>query len=124
MTVKVDQKLIKQAQDSHKRFWGDAHHDRLIDQAIEEMAELTKALLKWRRALSKEPNPLLTPDATLDEVEKELADVFLCFELLTDELGVNVIEMGRRISRRAGRLKGKLDREMEALAERAARAPR
>ena len=48
--------------------------DKQIDIAIEEMSELTKALLKDRRYHTEQ---------TKKDVTEEMADVFICLEQLT-----------------------------------------
>lgn len=49
-----------------------------VDMAIEEMSELTKALLKYRRAINADPNylPKEVPEL-IDGIREEMADVII-----------------------------------------------
>ena len=75
--------------------------DHQIDIAIEEMAELTKALLKDRRHHSPE---------TVTDITEEMADVYICLA----ELAIifeNRSEVEDMIDRKLQRLKKRLNDE-------------
>jgi NTP pyrophosphatase (non-canonical NTP hydrolase) len=60
----------------HKDYWGEQHKARVVDQLIEEMAELTKELMKARRGGDNK-----------SEILRELCDVLLCLEYLGQDEG-------------------------------------
>lgn len=78
----------------------------LLEQAAEEAAELSQALLKYIRAagLSNNVTPTCSHDAAAD-VEEEFADLCLCMQLLGVE-DVDKKTMSRKLERWTKRLKG------------------
>ena len=56
--------------------------DSQIDMAIEEMSELTKALLKYRRAVKSGNNVVLRKIVAKNDVSEEMADVYIMLEQL------------------------------------------
>jgi len=60
---------------AHKRYFGDGHYDRVVDQLLEEMAELSVELLKRRRNDVRSTRP--------DNTRAEIFDVLLCLEFLS-----------------------------------------
>jgi len=77
--------------------WGDSAQ---VDMAIEEMSELTKALLKYRRAGSNELKLRREHDAILDE----MADVKIMMAQLEILYGSPDNEEFAKLCRLAGRL--------------------
>jgi len=78
-----------------------------VDMAIEEMSELTKALLKERRALNSQ-DPEAQEQATMN-IADEMADVIIMLTQLTMifENRADVQEIiNRKLVRQAARLKG------------------
>ena len=78
----------------------------LLEQAAEEAAELSQALLKYIRAvgLSNNVTPLDSYDAA-DDVEEEFADLCLCMQLLGVE-EADKKTMSKKLERWSKRLKG------------------
>lgn len=68
---------IAEAIREHRVAWGDDHEERVIDQAIEEMAELIVALKKLKRAKVGDAAGG-SERAAMVRVHEELADVLLC----------------------------------------------
>lgn len=93
----VETNVVNQAHAAHRDVWKEKSHDRTVDQLIEEMAELTKALLKKRRNLG-----------TSVEVRAELADVCLALEFLGKDLGIDRQDLLTHVSSIAGSLEIKL----------------
>ena len=62
---------IRQGIASHIRRYGLAHEHRVIDQCLEEMAELQQELCKMKRGIG-------SPDRVMDE----MSDLLLCLEFL------------------------------------------
>lgn len=86
------------AYETHKRVYGEQHHDRLVDQAIEEMAELTAKLVQQRRGRAV---------GNLDIIE-EAIDVTLCLDFLLRDLHVGYRDAQLLASELAGKLDTKL----------------
>jgi NTP pyrophosphatase (non-canonical NTP hydrolase) len=61
----TDEEKLDECYRAHKQFWGPRHHARVVDQLIEEMAELTKELMKQRRG------------GEIPRIREELADVLI-----------------------------------------------
>jgi hypothetical protein len=80
---------------THRRAWGDDHYARGVDQAIEEMAELTTALLHERRGRSA---------ATRETVLGEIADVCLCLELIGQHHKITRAELLSVVTEKAVKL--------------------
>lgn len=78
----------------------------LLEQAAEEAAELSQALLKYIRAvgLSNNVTPIDSYDAA-DDVEEEFADLCLCMQLLGVE-EADKKTMSKKLERWSKRLKG------------------
>lgn len=78
----------------------------LLEQAAEEAAELSQALLKYIRAvgLSNNITPIDSYDAA-DDVEEEFADLCLCMQLLGVE-EADKKTMSKKLERWSKRLKG------------------
>lgn len=78
----------------------------LLEQAAEEAAELSQALLKYIRAvgLSNNVTPINSYDAA-DDVEEEFADLCLCMQLLGVE-EADKKTMSKKLERWSKRLKG------------------
>lgn len=91
--------IIDDAVESHRLVHAQQHFDRLTDQAIEEMSELTKELLKLRRKKSA---------ATADNIVSEMADVLICLEFIGRALAVAESGMISLVASRANRLSGEL----------------
>ena len=88
--------------------------DNQIDKAIEEMAELTKALLKLRHARNK-PKSVFAEDykKAFENVIEEIADVSIRMaqmEIIFGELDV-AREAGKKLARLERRIKGGEDHE-------------
>ena len=81
----------------HQRVWKDGHQYRIDDQLIEEMAELTKALLKKRRGLGGD-----------QEIKDEIVDVCICLEFLGRSLPFRAAELAREADDKAGELLDRL----------------
>lgn len=62
---------IGQAYFTHQDYWKLDHSDRVVDQLLQEMAELQKELLKDRLGRGDRA-----------QIAKEMADVLLCLEFL------------------------------------------
>lgn len=96
----VGTNAVEQALFTHREYWREKHQDRVVDQLIEEMSELTKALLKKRRGFD-------VPD---DDVKGEIADVCICLEFLGQGLGFENEELRVRVGKIAGDLEFKLEK--------------
>lgn len=82
------------------------HTRDLLEQAAEEAAELTQALLKLIRAEKLSDNPTtVTLDQAVEQVTEELSDVMLCMRLLGFEADEYI--MDAKLERWANRLEGK-----------------
>lgn len=95
-----DSEEIEAGVHAHRRFHGEGHEARLSDQLIEEMAELTKELLKKRRGKGSD-----------FRITEEMADVLVCLEYLGRALGIEAVDMARlvdacsaKVRQEAGRL--------------------
>jgi NTP pyrophosphatase (non-canonical NTP hydrolase) len=80
----------------------------LLCQLAEEAAELSKAALKLRRAITGfNPTPV-TVDQARDNLVEEMADVYLCLDLLGFRSFENLCTTGeievKKLQRWAGRL--------------------
>jgi len=87
MIIKTN--TVDRAYASHKKTWGILHEDRVVDQCIEEMAELTQALMKRRRRQSRVTTLPVTEASSKSEEEAilgELVDVCLCLEFISRDL--------------------------------------
>ena len=73
---KLDEAIIK-----HMNINKDDSYNRFVDQTIEEMAELTKILIKERRGRDVQKDIL-----------QEMADVVICIECLLRGKGINLEE--------------------------------
>lgn len=82
----------------HKRYWLEKHYGRFIDQLIEEMSELTKAVLKDRRSGKTSPAALAN----------EIADVLLCIDYLLDAEGISRQEITSLVDEKAQNVTRKL----------------
>lgn len=82
--------------------------DFQVDIAIEEMSELTKALLKHRRACSGFNKSNINPEAARDDIYEEIADVIIALCQLiaifggTDEINNIIKTKIERFERRLG----------------------
>lgn len=79
------------------------------DQLIEEMAELTQALIKFRRATGHGCHTPVSQQDAIDGVIEETADVIVCLSQLTGNFSNHqirqVIEItGRKINRQLERI--------------------
>jgi NTP pyrophosphatase (non-canonical NTP hydrolase) len=91
----------------HKQFWGHRHHARVVDQLIEEMAELTKELMKQRRGFS-------------GRILDELSDVLICLLFVgQDEAGDHDVgeEIEERMMETVRRLSSDLRQWMDTAPE-------
>ena len=78
----------------------------LLEQAAEEAAELSQALLKYIRAAGLNNNFTIIPSSDAsDNVEEEFADLCLCMQLLGVE-EADKKTMGKKLERWCKRLKG------------------
>jgi NTP pyrophosphatase (non-canonical NTP hydrolase) len=111
---------IGEAIREHRATWGDGHEERVIDQAIEEMAELTVALQKLKRAKLGVALHGDSEAVAMQRVREELADVILCLHFagvmwdiprwammervadLAKALTVKVRELRKRMSSKGG----------------------
>ena len=91
--VIVEGFALELALERHRSFWAPHHLDRGVDQVIEEMAELTQALLHSRRG-----------ELNREEVVDEIADVCLCLELVAREFTMGRNELLERVASKAARL--------------------
>lgn len=85
---------------AHKRFYGERHLERLVDQTIEEAAELIQALAKYKREVMHEHRNTISTSRIVEEA----ADLTLCvnhflravnyeapaFETLVEDLGAKL----------------------------------
>ena len=80
--------------------------DSQVDMAIEEMSELTKALLKHRRAISN-PNPdILEFNSIISNIHEEMADVQIMLDQLYIIFGTPIKQRFQKIARLKERLDG------------------
>jgi len=90
---------IDEAYRSHKRYWGVAHHGRILDQLVEESAELIQAIMKYKRR-----------EVIYDRVEEGIADVLLCIDFFLRDIQ-DEQAMRDRVSALAFKLKQEIERE-------------
>lgn len=83
---------------THKRVYGPGHYDRLVDQAIEEMGELTTKLMQRRRGR----------DVKTDAIVEEIVDVTLCLDFLLRDFCVSADMIRGEASQLAVQLDAKL----------------
>lgn len=102
------------AVNEHSEFWGEANVRRLIEQCIEEMAELTVELARFRRTEWDPRHGHGDQERIALRIEAEMADVLICFEFLGRALYIRRETMDGHVADRADSLRGKL----RALAER------
>lgn len=81
----------------------------MLDQTIEECAELIGACLKLKRNITPgNPTPV-TEEEALESVKEEIADIQVCLGKLTRVLGISLSEideiMTQKIARAEERLK-------------------
>jgi hypothetical protein len=104
MIFETDQ--VEDALWTHKLLWGDQHLNRVVDQLVEEMAELTKELLKYRRHGTRS-------SVIEARIRGEMADVFQCMEFLGREVAMSREDVTERVNLISIRLRDKLFREVE-----------
>jgi hypothetical protein len=80
-------KKLDSAIKKHKAFFMERSYDRFVDQAIEEMAELTKVFIKERRKRSVE-----------EHIKQEIADVIIAIECIIREKNISIIELDGHIT--------------------------
>ena len=83
-----------------------------IDMAIEEMSELTKAMLKKRRADSAEGPDSIAALAALSNIREEMADVIIMLTQLMMIYG-DRNTIGNDIEKKILRLKRRLEKKFE-----------
>lgn len=83
----------------HQRVYGEEHEHRVADQLIEEMGELTTALMQHRRGRN---------DVSTQEILEETIDVVLCLDFLLRDLGVANFEAKHLATTLATQLDAKL----------------
>jgi phosphoribosyl-ATP pyrophosphohydrolase len=99
--------MIRQTILVHHEVWRDEHFQRIADQIIEEMAELTKDLCHAARGRRAEG------------LMEEMADVEVCLEILKNAFGINSTDTYKKarfnalITRKALRLKERLENMTE-----------
>lgn len=71
--------------------WG---WDAQIDQIIEEMAELTVALNKYKRKTNFDDKTIKKD--FIDNIYTEIADVSICLEQMTDYFGEKEVEKAKK----------------------------
>jgi NTP pyrophosphatase (non-canonical NTP hydrolase) len=71
----------------HKAHFAERSYDRFVDQAIEEMAELTKILIKERRGRKVE-----------EDIKQEIADVIITIECIIREKNITLSESEKGIT--------------------------
>ena len=86
---------IADAYDAHMRHYDAEHYDRIKDQFIEEMAELTTALLHERRGRR-------------DRIDGELYQVLLCAEFLMRARGSRPEHIEGAVAQEARNLMAKI----------------
>ena len=78
--------------------------DSQVDMAIEEMSELTKALLKHRRAINNPKLGILEMDSIITNIHEEMADVQIMLDQLYIIFGAPVKDRFYKINRLKERL--------------------
>lgn len=81
---------VEQGYFTHQHYWKLDHAERVVDQLLQEMAELQKELLKDR--LGRGDKQLII---------KEMADVLLCLEFLGRDEGVSAETLRSMMAERA-----------------------
>ena len=80
--------------------------DLILDQLMEEAAEVIQAANKVKRAMNgKNPTPV-TKETALKTLEEELTDVLVCAEVLKQYEAIEYGETTEKVKRWADRLKG------------------
>lgn len=78
--------------------------DEILCQLAEEAAELSKAALKYRRALGNTDNVTpVTPKEAFKNLIEEIADVRLCLLILGLDAGLHAVEASRVMNAKAER---------------------
>lgn len=86
--------------------------DSQIDMAIEEMSELTKALMKDRRQAKKSGYSISAAEVLEDNIAEEMADVIIMLVQLQMMFG-NKEKVLRHVNIKVERLKAQLEVEVE-----------
>jgi NTP pyrophosphatase (non-canonical NTP hydrolase) len=92
----TDEEKLAECYRAHKEFWGPRHHARVVDQLIEEMAELTKELMKQRRG------------GELPRIKEEMVDVVIGLLFLIEDEGGDEEWFDKRLVEIAEKLTGQL----------------
>lgn len=80
----MTQDLIEQSIEWHKKRHGDHHTTRVLEQTVEEMAELIVEIQKRIRSKADGGGG----GERIDEIASEMGDVVLCFAHVADALGI------------------------------------
>jgi NTP pyrophosphatase (non-canonical NTP hydrolase) len=78
----IDSDLLDTLIAEHHDTFGDGSYPKFVDQTIEEMSELSQALLKVRRKVKYNETFLGSEDNFQKAVDEEIADVLICLECL------------------------------------------
>lgn len=78
--------------------WQEKHFARLVDKLIEEMAELTKELMKHRQSAWEITQNGGQYVDRVPAIEKEISDVLICLEFIGRHFGIHTETMRLRVS--------------------------
>jgi len=88
-----DSLALDQSVKAHREYHRAGHFDRVIDQCVEEMAELTKELMKNRRVREKHYDDSADAILSREMIEGEIMDVLICIEFISRHLNIERLDM-------------------------------
>lgn len=81
----------------------------LLDQTIEECAELIVACEKLKRNIVPDNPTPVTKEEAIESIKEEIADVQVCLGKLTRELGISLAEIDEIMTQKIGRARDRLN---------------
>lgn len=80
---------------------------------VEECAELIQAISKLKRYNPEDPTNNVGRSELIENLYEEMADVYICFDLLVEIYGLKPSDLRRMIDHKVWRMKRKLEAQGE-----------
>lgn len=87
--------------------------DTMSTVCMEECAELIQAISKLKRYNPEDPTNKVGRSELIENMYEEMADVQICFDLLTEIYGLKPSDLRRMIDHKVWRMKRKLEAQGE-----------